>query len=239
MGGVPTRVTFGAAGTKAYVSNQSAQSVSIIDVAAGVQQALVPTVGDPVPLQVTADGTWLFVATNTNTLYRVDRATREAAGSMPLPATSHFMLLHPNDTLLYVATRDGGTVMEVNGRTMTNARTFSLSGRPQALALSPDGSELYVANERTNRVHVIDLRTGSAVASVPLEGGAFGLALGGNGTSLYASLLWDGKVAVIDRLTRQVVRTVVTGGLPRGVAVDAGTRLAIVANEAGWVDLLR
>jgi len=146
-------VAFSRDGRTAYVSNQGSQTVGVIDVAASAQEAQIPTHGDPVPLQVTADQRWLFVTTNTNRLYKVDLATHGLVDSVALPATSHFLLLHPNDTLLYVATRDGGSVMEINWRTMTTERTMILGGSTLGMALSPDRRELYVAMHpaRTSR----------------------------------------------------------------------------------------
>jgi YVTN family beta-propeller protein len=52
-------------------------------------------------------------------------------------------------------------------------------------------------------------------------------------------LVFDGRVVVIDRGTLSVCATIDTGGKPRRIAFDRTGRLAIIANEAGWVDLVR
>jgi len=46
-------------------------------------------------------------------------------------------------------------------------------------------------------------------------------------------------VQVVDRANRRVVETIATGGAPRLMVADATRGLVVVANEAGWVDLLR
>ena len=48
-----------------------------------------------------------------------------------------------------------------------------------------------------------------------------------------------GEVVLIDRVTRQLLNTVATGGTPRRVAMDLLGSIAAVANESGWVDLIR
>src|SRR5213592_1155035 len=53
------------------------------------------------------------------------------------------------------------------------------------------------------------------------------------------NLTFDGKVQVVDRANRRVIQTIVTGGAPRLMIADATQGLVVVANEAGWVDLLR
>lgn len=238
VGSVPTRVIFDTAGTTAYVSNQLSQSVGVVDVASNTETGLIQVAGDPVPMRVSANGQWLYVCTDVNRLYKFSRATNLPVDSIPLPATAHFELLSPNDTLLYVATRDGGTVMEVNVWTWTVLRTFTIGGRTQAMVLAPNGSELYVANETSNHVHVVNLTSGAVTDSIPLVGGGFGLGLSADGKNLWVTESGSGTVQVLDRSTRTVLRTIIVSGIPREVVFHAASGLAVVPNEAGWVDLL-
>jgi YVTN family beta-propeller protein len=238
VGVVPTRVIFDTAGTTAYVSNQLSQSVGVVDVASNAETGLIQVTGNPVPMRVSANGQWLYVATDANRLYKISRATNLPVDSVPLPATAHFELLNPNDTLLYVATRDGGTVMEVNVWTWTVLRTFVIGGRTQAMVLAPNGSELYVANETLNRVHVVNLTSGAVTDSIPLQGGGFGLGLSADGKDLWVTESGSGAVQVLDRTARTVLRTIIVSGTPREVVFHAASGLAVVPNEAGWVDFL-
>jgi len=105
------------------------------------------------------------------------------------------------------------------------------------MAISPDYSELYVANELSNVLHVITLSTG-VVTNVPLTGGGEGMTLGADG-KLYIGEVFAGLVQVVDPATRTVARTINVGGTPREVATDAARHRVLVANEAGWVDLVR
>ncbi len=239
VGSVPTRVVFDTAGATAYVSNQLSQTVGKVDVASSTETATIPVTGDPVPVRVSANGKWLYVATNVNRLYKINLATKLATDSIALPATCHFALLSPNDTLLYVATRDGGSVLEINVWTWTVLRTFFIGGSTQGMVLAPNGSELYVANEALSRVHVVNLSSGSVTDSIPLLGGGFGMTLSATGANLYVTLPGSGLVQVLDRTARTVLRTIYVGGVPREVVFHAGTGLAVVPNEASWVDLVR
>ena len=51
--------------------------------------------------------------------------------------------------------------------------------------------------------------------------------------------VFNGLVQVVDPATRMVVRTITMGGTPREVATDAARHQVLVANEAGWVDIIR
>lgn len=234
----PTQVAFNPLGTRAYVSNQGSQSLSVIDAATHSVVGTINTAGDPVPMQMTGNGQTLFVTTNLNRLYKVNLATGTAVDSLDLPATSHHLLLHPNNTILYVSTRAGGSVLEVNASTMSVTRTFTIGGTTQAMALAPNNGELYVANENAN-VYVLNLTSGTVVDSIAVGAEAFGLALGPDGTKVYAGLMFAGEVKVIDRVARTVLKTIPVGGSPREMATASASGFVVVANLNGWVDLLR
>src|SRR5216683_4991205 len=188
VGWVPSLVIFNASSTRAYVSNQWSDNIGIIDVASNTQIETISTEGDPFALALSPDGGTLLVTTNVNKLFKFSLATKAVLGSIDLPATSHHILMDARGKYLYVATRDGGTVMEVDWSAMSVKRTFTLGGRPQDMAFSPDGEELYVANELSNVLHVVKLENGT-ITNVPLAGGGEGLAVGNNGAHLYVGLV--------------------------------------------------
>jgi len=235
-GGVPAYLVFDGTGNTAYVANFGNHSVGILDVASNSQTAVIPVNGSPLPIAVTRFGQTAFVTTDANRFYKIDVASRTVMDSLDLPATSHH-LLNLNDTLVYIATRDGGSVLEVNQITMTVLRTFVLGGRPQGMAVATNRTELYVANELSNVLHIIDLGSG-AVTNVALSSGGEGISLGSDG-KLYIGEVFAGLVQVVDPATRTVVRTVTVGGVPREVATDAARGRVLVANESGWVDIIR
>jgi YVTN family beta-propeller protein len=238
VGAFPVIIAFNPSGTTAYVSNLGSQNVSIVDLASNTQTGTIPVTGDPFALAINPGGTNLFVTTNVNRVFNIDLATNSVVGFLDLPATSHHILASPNDTLLYVATRDGGSVLEVNWRTMSLVRTFALGGVPQGLAIAPDRSELYVANEGTGVLHFVTLSSGS-FTSTPLAGAGEGLTLSADGTTLWVGLVFNGQVQAVDRVSRAVVQTITSGGTPRELATDAVRGRILVANEAGWVDIIQ
>jgi YVTN family beta-propeller protein len=238
VGFLPCGIVLNSTGTKGYVANQGSQTVSIIDIASRMQTGTIPVTGDPLPVALSPSDSVLFVTTNADRLYKIRLATNTVVDSLPLPATSHYLLAHPNDTLLYVATRAAGTVLEVNWRTMTVARTFTLGGMTQGMVLAPDRSELYVVNETANQLHVVTLSSGTAT-NVALEAGAHSIGLSADGTKLYVGLLFAGKISVFNRAARTLARTVVTQGVVRWMAPDAARTRMVVVNEADWVDIVR
>ncbi|MGH7645633.1 MAG: Ig-like domain-containing protein [Gemmatimonadales bacterium] len=236
VGSAPTQVAFHTAHDSAYVTNQLSRNVGVLDVVGGAQVGSVAVPADPFVVDVSPNGAFVYVTGNEGSVFVIDAATRALDTALFVGGSPNGLAFHPTNPVLYVSTFQTGSVIEVNTAAHTLGREFSVGGLPQGLALSPDGEELYVANESYALVHVLRTATGAMIGTVPLPGGAFGLALSPDGTTLYAGV--PGAVAVINRAGRTLVRVVPVGGTPRRISFDPGTGRAVVANAAGWVDIL-
>src|SRR2546425_7359066 len=93
------------------------------------------------------------------------------------------------------------------------------------------------------------LVTGVQTCALPISSGrqvdraqfgtaALSVALSPDEAVLYVGLLFAGRVVQLDRPTLRVLARLETGGKPRRIAFDATGRSALIANEAGWVDLV-
>ena len=242
VGSVPTDVTFNNAGTRAYVANQFSQSISVIDVATNGTLPAISVSGDPFKVIVAPGDSILWVTTNRDSVYAIRLATGAVITRFATSGATA-MGFAARDSLLWVATRAGGTVIEINMKTYTVVRTISLGGLTQDLVLSSNGQELYVANENGS-VQFITLATGAFTSLTLPGGGGFGMARRSNKnllyvTSSYVTTSGIGVIHVVDPVTRTVVQTIQAGGTPRRVAFNASGSIGIVANEGGWVDFLK
>ncbi|HEV8510636.1 MAG TPA: YncE family protein [Gemmatimonadales bacterium] len=236
LGCTPTCVAFSPSGTQAFVSVQYCDEIAVIDTNRHVQTHALPVSGDPYPLLLSQRGRTLFVTTNEDRLFGLCPQNGRVIGSLPLPATSHHFALHPSGGRLYVATRTGGSVLEVDTTRYEVLRTFALGGWPQGIVVAPDGTTLYVANEQRG-LEGIRLATGKRIATIEFESGPVSLALSPDHRFLYAGLVHAGKVAAIEIPSLSVLGVVDTGGRPREIAFDNAGGVIIV-NEAGWLDIL-
>jgi YVTN family beta-propeller protein len=107
----------------------------------------------------------------------------------------------------------------------------------QEVVVSGDGRELYVGNE-DGHIAVLDVASGNVVARLAL-GAIFGMAIGPDGNTLFVARSLDGTIQAIDRTTRQTIFSAKIGGAPRRVKFDPEGRWILVANESGWLDILR
>lgn len=229
----PTGATFNATGTRAYVTNQFSQDVSILDPGTDTELGRLSIPADPYVSLVAPGDSILYVTSNSGWVYGIRLATGAIRDSIPGLANG----LAARDTLLYVSVLDG-RVVEYNLRTLTGGRTFAAGGRPQGIAISSNGAELYLADE-SGGLQFWSLASGARLATLPLSsGGPFGIAQQPVTGLLFVTGTFGGTVYIVDPETRTLRRTLPVGGITRRIAFLANGD-GVVTNEAGWVDVIR
>ncbi len=246
VGSVPTEIAFNSTGAVAYVTNQFSHNVSIVNVATNTTDDVIPVTGDPFEVIVAPGDSVLYVSTNVDSVYGIRLSTKAVVAAFATPAIGNgFALRH--DTLLYVSTHSGGTVIEFNLKTRAVARTFTVGGTPQKLVVSPDGNELYIANE-AGYVQFWNLVTGVQIGgnlALPAGSAGYGLARRPSNGQLYVTSAYfgGGNIHIINPVTRTLTRTIVAGGSTRRVVFNASGSIGFVPNEGsysgGWIDFLK
>ncbi|MEO8138043.1 MAG: YncE family protein [Gemmatimonadota bacterium] len=235
VGLVPPHVVFNPAGTRAYATDQNGQALEVIDVASGLAVNTIPLGHDGFNLIVRADGKQIFASVSTGQVYVVDAATDAIIDSIILGPVVNGFARHPNENLIYISSRDGGTVSEVDAATHVVARTFTTGGMPQRLAVSPNGKELLIANE-TLGLDIWNLITGTRDTSLAMA--AYGLGLSPDGVHAYVTDPQNGIIRVVDRVGRFVDTVLTVGGTPRNVAFNAAGTTAIITNQADFITVV-
>ena len=239
VGIAPTRVIVAPSGERAWVTNQFTKDVAVVDLAWRRRTGSIAMEGDPLGAVLSPDARTLYVSTNLDRLCvcaltdnggRIVRST-----ALPLACTE--LAIHPAGNRLYVPTWKAGHLLELDARSLSITHRYDVGGQPLGVALSTDGLRLYCGNER-GWLDLVHLPTGKIVRrtfDTPVDE----VAVTPDQTVVYASLRTAGRIAMVDAHTLACVGTLQTGGLPRHIAFDRAGSVAIVANEAGWVDLVR
>jgi YVTN family beta-propeller protein len=236
VGEVPTDVAFSPDATWAYVTNQGAQSVAIVDARTTRQVHAILVSGDPFRVTVGPEGQQIYVTTNTGNLVLIDPAMRRVARTVQLGGNLNGLAINVAGTRVYVGDVRGMVYeLDAAGDLL---RGFIVPGRPQGLGLSADGRELYAAGEDGDLI-VLDLETGAEIARVALGAGGFGIALTPDQTQVWVTAPAAGRVFVLDRASRTIRSTIDVGGRPRRLAFDRSGSLAVIADEAGSIRFVR
>ena len=240
-GSTPIGVAFSPDGNTAYVTNLSSLNVSVIDVPSAQQVATIPTPGgeNPSVVRVSPDGSRLFIATASTTVYIVDTQTRQVIGSVQVGFVPNAFAVHPDGRIIYVSASSGGSVTEVDMFTGAALRTFTVGGIPQDMAVSHDGQRLYVANESAAVLDEINLQSGQVTGTIALAGGPFGIGVTPDDKHAYISIPGRGLVQVFNLQSRKLAFDLDVGGRPRRIGFSQQGHIGAVANEAGFVTFVR
>jgi hypothetical protein len=232
-------VTFDTTGARAFTLDPRGR-VESVDPGAGQLVDSFPVTGVPADAVVSLDDHYLFVATDVDSLFRYDRATLARLGAFGIPARPAGMTRHPaNVTLVYIALPDSGLVLEYDVAGDSVRRRLPLGGAPTRIVIAPNGTELYAADRTAGAVHFWDLINNADLASVPVGTAPDDVGRSPDGSLVWVSARGLGRVMAIDRATRTIVRTIVTSGAPRGLAVSPVDGSVVVANDSGWVDVVK
>jgi YVTN family beta-propeller protein len=237
-GSAPTMVAISPDGSLAYVNNQFSADVSVMDLERQAVIETIPIPADPLALVLAPDGRTLYVLTNSDRILRIDCERRRVVESAPVVRAAPLITIHPSGRFVYVPTWREGSVLEVNAQTLLTGRRWRLGGTTQDPVVSADGRMLYVAN-LDGWLDALDLVSGHVAGRLSLGAAAVSLARSPDDAVLYVGLVYAGRVAIIDRAALRVTGMIETGGKPRRIAFDPDGRWALIANEAGWVDLVR
>jgi YVTN family beta-propeller protein len=238
VGDDPGDVVFNRAGTTAYVSAFFGGSVQIIDIATMKQTSSVAISNNAYRLALSSDETRLFITSMDGRLYSMPTSGSSLITSVAIGGQLQGLTMSPSGQTLVVSSTSG-IVARVNASTMTVINKRTISGTPQDVVLSPDERELYVAKEN-GAVDVLDGSTLADIESINLPNlGAFGMALTPDGSDLYVTSSSNGVVAVIDRKSRAIRKLLTVTGTPRRVAFSPDGKTAVIANEGGWVDVVK
>ena len=102
--------------------------------------------------------------------------------------------------------------------------------------LSPDGSRVWFGSPAGNLV-ALDASSLEQVAEVAHGANIYGVAMSPDGERLWATS--GGDLLIVDPARASIVSRVTLGGTAAHIAFDHAGKTAFVANEAGWLDVIR
>lgn len=242
---VRTDVPAGGAGaaaatnTRAYVTNRSAGTVTVIDTVTGTVVGTFAAGAEPDGVAVKPDGTRLYVSSSTkNTVTVIDTATGVVKASIVVNAPTA-ITVSPTGGSVFVTNDVNGTVTRISTSTNKIATVTKLpvGSRPTEVVVSPDSKYVYVtATTSTGASTVLRFAPTSTTATkiAELSGPATGVVVSADNAKIFVSQS-DGTVAVIDAKTLAVVKSIQTGGVATGLAVTRDGSTVLVTDDAGRV----
>lgn len=148
------------AGTKLYVADYKANTISVIDTDTKKVVSTIATKSGPWGLLFNPAGTKLYVtnyAANIVSVY--DPVEEKLAAEIAVSKSPGAMVFHPDGTRIYMVNTAVNLVTIVDVTSGQVLETVSVGKEPYGLTINADGSRLYVTNRAANTVSIINTDT--------------------------------------------------------------------------------
>jgi YVTN family beta-propeller protein len=238
------------------VANKGDHTLSLVDVVAGRQIAVVAEDGvTGHEVAASPDGRRAFVPIYGNSgvgragsdgqLIRViDLAKRAIVGTIDFGqgVRPHCAVFGPKDGLLYVTTELDSSVTVIDPATLKIVGSIP-TGQVQShmLAISPDGRRGYSANVGPGTVSVLDLESRQLLATIPVAPTIQRISISTDGRHVFTADQSAHRLAVIDTATNSVSASIPLPGVGFGTTVTPDGHWLLVTlpatNEVGLIDL--
>lgn len=229
-------VVFDRAGTLAYVGSLVAgdNGVYVIDVATGVVKSTLWIGSVPYHIALSLDESRVFVAGSLSRVWSAPTAGGAATAAVLSGAMEGVAVSRSGGGLF--AANENGIVRRLEPTSLAVQETSVPIGFLGDIAVSPDGSQVWVVTQ--DAVVALSASTLTPIAFVSIGDGTRGMAISPDGQQLYVTT-YLGELVIVDRVQRAVVKRIRLGGQPAHVAFDHLGKTAVVANEDGWVDIIK
>ena len=143
-------------GRQLFVPNGRANTVTVVDPAAGRADAVVQVGQFPTAVTVSPDGTRVYVTnTGSDTVSVLDTATAQVVATIPVGDAPSDVAASPDGAWIYIADNGAGTVTVIDAATATVAATVPVGVSPVALAVAPDSSRVYVVDGTADTITLL------------------------------------------------------------------------------------
>jgi YVTN family beta-propeller protein len=213
-----------AASPKAYVSNFTDNTVSVIDTSTRTVVATVPVAAGPHGMAVTPDGRIVYVSGDgSSTVSVIDTATDRVAQSIEVGKTPHGLAMLPDGQRLLVGVYGEDRVAFVDTTSQRVVGTVSVP-KPHTIAVRPDERFAYVSSQEPGKfaLVIIDLATRTVARTVPLTKPPRDLEFAYDGKALYFTVAGTDAIQVLDPESDKVVADIPTGSSPHIASVFRG-----------------
>ncbi|WP_344666648.1 hypothetical protein [Catenulispora yoronensis] len=216
-------------GSKLYVTNTAAQTVSVIDTASATISGRMDPAFGPDRVTLSPDGTRAYVGGKTSgDIVVFDTSTFKAVAHIALGAPAGQILFVDGGRRAYVLERASGKASVIDTATETQTATIDLGDKPDNESATT-GNEIYISCDRT--IDVVNTSTNTVAATIWLATFGGTVRFNAAGTLAYVNDLHSGKVDVIDTSTRRVKTSILVGSHPLPVVFGNGGAYVFTASR--------
>jgi len=218
--------------------DRSADGVGEIDLATNRLVRVIHAGNDPEQLDVSADGTRLYVANEDAAQASVvDLGSGAVVATVKTGEEPEGVRLRPDGKVVYVTSEEDGDVAAIDTATNRVLTRIPVGRRPRGIAFLPDGSRAFVTLENDAAVAVIDSERHEFLERIALgdlestpRPRPMGILARPDGRMIYVTTGSFGKLFFLDPRNNQPVGSIDVGQRPWGLGLLADGNTLYTAN---------
>jgi YVTN family beta-propeller protein len=226
------------AGPLAYVTDQGADAVSVIDLDRGAIVETIKVGRKPAGVAVAPGGDAIYVSNpesrSVSVIARQPDGTHQSVAEIPVGQGPLGLALDGTGKRLFAADWYSDKVFVINTATQAVTGEIAVGKSPSGMTVSPDNHWLYVANRESDTLSVVDLSRLRAVAAIPVGKAPFGVtwdAHGPHGPRLLVANVQSSDVSVVDPATRRETQRLAVKSFPYVAAATKDGARIFVTNQ--------
>ena len=233
--GSQSDIAINPAGTFAYVTNFSLDTVSVVNLSTNTITTTISVGDGPNNVAINPAGTFAYVVNRIgDSVSVIDTSTNTVTSTISVGALPISININPAGTFAYVTNYNSNTVSVID---LSNNSVSSISGfsKPWDIAINPAGTFAYVTNRQfgsgSNNVSKVNLSSKTITGTFSVGTDPVGITINPAGTLAYVANYESDNVSVIDLSSNSITNTISVGDSPVQIAITPNGAKALVANE--------
>jgi YVTN family beta-propeller protein len=199
-------------GSRIYVSNEDIRTATVINIASGKVEHLIPVGGEPEGVGVTR-----------GEVFAIDTANYKVIGHFTVPIRPRSVDFLSDANIGFIPSETKGQLNVIDTASVNVLKSVDLpaGSRPMKVKVSPDNKRVYVSDGRAGTVSIIDTRTYAVLNTVKVGTRPWGIVLSPDGRYLFSANGPSNDVSVVDLETNKEITRVKAGEGPWGLTIVA------------------
>lgn len=222
VGSDPEQFALSADGTRLYVSNEDVGTASVLNLASGRREHIIPVRREPEGVGTSPNGRFFYVTCESDgEIFVVDTQTYDVAAHFNVGGRPRSVAFRPDGSRAFIPSESTGQLHLIDSVDHKLLKTLILpkGSRPMCVKVAPDGKKVYVSTGRAGTVCVLDSATGEVLNTIKVGARPWGIALSPDGRFLYAANGPSDDISVVDLNSEKEVARVKAGSSPWGIVV--------------------
>ncbi len=221
-GSDPEQFALSKDGTRLYISNEDVATATVLNIATGKREHIIPVRREPEGVRTSPDGKFFYVTCESDgEIFAVNAMTGDVISHFNVggrPRSADFL---PDGSRAFIPSESAGQLHLIDAVNHRPLKTIALpkGSRPMCVKVAPDGKKVYVSTGRAGTVCVLDSATAEVLGTIPVGKRPWGIAISPDGRFLYSANGPSDDVSIVDLSAGKEVARVKAGASPWGVVL--------------------